>query len=153
MASQDRGTQTDGYELLINGTSSPPEFITKDGFNYKFKCQSQRMAFYLCTYSACKNMAYLNKHNGLLLSRGTHDHKQEPFKMVAMLKDLNTYNNLFILRLKRYIINHLSRISFPSIKLTPFIQNFPIYLAYHKITNKYTFCTGAFHFPLSKLII
>ena len=109
MASQDRGTQTDGYELLINGMSSPPEFITKDGFNYKFKCQSQRMAFYLCTYSACKNMAYLNKHNGLLLSRGTHDHKQEPFKMVAMLKDLNTYNNLFILRLKRYIINHLSR--------------------------------------------
>ncbi len=42
--------------------------------------------------------------------------------MVAMLKDLNTYNNLFILRLKRYIINHLSRISFPSIKLTPFKQ-------------------------------
>jgi hypothetical protein len=32
--------------------------------------------------------------------------------MVAMLKDLNTYNNLFILRLKRYIINNKSSLTY-----------------------------------------
>ena len=73
MASQDRGTQTDGYELLINGMSSPPEFITKDGFNYKFNSYNARQEKsrdngfnydfrHQCykTFWCCNKLAYVN---------------------------------------------------------------------------------------------
>lgn len=72
-----RGTQTDEYELLLNGMSFPAEFITKDSFNYKFQSQTYWTAVYVCTYSSCQKKAFVVKSNGKVLTRGP-DHDHEP---------------------------------------------------------------------------
>ena len=70
-----RGTQTDEYELYINGMFKPAEHITKDGFNFHFKIQGFRVAIYTCTSSTCQKKAYVFS-NGKVLTRGPdHNHQ------------------------------------------------------------------------------
>ena len=72
-----QGTQTDVYELYINGMSDPDQFITKDGYTFKFRNQSERISFYTCSSSSCKRMAYVIKRNGQVISRGPeHNHEK-----------------------------------------------------------------------------
>jgi len=70
-----RGTQTDPYELYINGMMEPKNYITKDGYTFKYKYQSARVAFYDCSSPSCKQRAYVMQ-SGQVLSRGP-DHNHE----------------------------------------------------------------------------
>ena len=71
-----RGTQTDAYELFLNGIPKLEEFITKDGNTFRFNVQSERIAFYTCSSSSnCKKMAYVIKRSGKVVVRGPdHNH-------------------------------------------------------------------------------
>ena len=73
-----RGTQTDEYELYINGMFKPEETITKDGFSFQFKIQGFRVAIYTCTSSTCMVRAYVFS-NGRVLTRGPYgsDHNHQ----------------------------------------------------------------------------
>jgi hypothetical protein len=70
-----RGTQTDVYELYINGMSKPEEHITKDGFKFQFKSQGFRMAFYTCTSSTCQKKAYVFSSGKVLVRGPDHNHQ------------------------------------------------------------------------------